>query len=215
MSSQNEETAKPQIDGGSYLKLVGDTKAFLEAAHFVEERIRRLNVEHSNQNPVGGSTGWKSDDVWKSLKTASLFNFGIAFELRLKCILGLSGPKEQLKKAGHSFEKIYNLIPSQICRELEDLFAQETRNKPIRLVAFVNTNSKPTNTPSNRDLKDLRDFCIYFDKDVKLWVKRYSWEELSNQKWVHYIEDLSPLMNFVQEAEEIGNRMARKLGIVK
>ena len=215
MSLQNEETAKPKIYGNSYLKLVGDTKAFLEATHFIEERIRSLNVEHSNQNLIGGSTGWKIHDVWESLKTASHFNFGIALELRLKCILGLSSSEEQLKEAGHSLEKIYSLIPSQICRELEDLFAQKIRNKSIRMVAFARSGSEPTGTPPNRDLENLRDFCIYFDKDVKLWMKRYSWEELSNQTWVHYIEDLSPLMNFVQEAEEIGNRMARKLGIVK
>ena len=205
----------PTMDGNSYLKLASDITAFLDATRLIEKRIRSLNVEHSNQNLIGGSTGWKIHDIWESLKTASHFNFGIAFELRLKCILKLCGPVEQSSKAVHSLEKIYSLIPSQICRELEDLFVQETRNKSFHLLAFVRSKSKPTDTPPNRSLKDLRDFCIYFDKDVKLWMKRYSWEELSNQKWVHYIEDLSPLISFVEKAAGIGERLAYKAKIIK
>ncbi|MCY3625957.1 MAG: hypothetical protein OXH71_05935 [Candidatus Dadabacteria bacterium] len=215
MSSQNEETAKPRIDGDSYLKLIGDTKAFLEATFFIEERIRELKVEDGNQNRIGGSTGWRIHNVWESLKTASHFNFGIALELRLKCILELCGLHKEGRAASHNLEKIYSLIPDEISRELEDLYAHEMKNRSLKLKAFMRSESEPTDTPSNNDLKNLKDLCIYFDKDVKLWLKRYSWEELLNKTWVHYIEDLSPLMDFVQEAEEIGNRMARELGIVK
>ena len=207
--------AIPTMNGNSYLKLASDITAFLEATRLIEERIRSLNVEHSNQNLIGGSTGWKIHDIWESLKTASHFNFGVAFELRLKCILELCGLEEQARKARHNLEKIYNLIPSEICGELEDLFAQETRNKSIRLVAFVSSKSEPTETPSNRNLKDLKDYCIYFDEDAKLWKKRYSWEELSNQAWVHYIEDLSPLISFVEKAADIGERLAYKAEIIK
>ena len=204
-----------EIDGQSYVKLTGDAKAFLEAVHFIEKRIQDLNLEPGNQELVGGSTGWKIHDAWESLKTASLFNFGIALELRLKCILGLSGRMDQVKEAGHSLEKIYDLIPSETRQELEALFAQEMENKTIRFEAFMRRDSKPTDIPPNRNLNNLRDYCVYFDKDVKLWGKRYSWEDVSSQVWVHYIMDLSPLMNFVQEAEEIGKQMSLKLGIVK
>ena len=83
------------------------------------------------------------------------------------------------------------------------------------MVAFVRSESEPTDTPPNRDLRDLRDFCIYFDKDMKLWTKRYSWEESSNQTWVHYIEDLSPLISFVEKAVDIEERLALEAKIVK
>ena len=202
------------MNGNGYLKLTSDITAFLDATRLIEKRILDLKVEHSNQNPIGGSTGWKIHDIWESLKTASHFNFDVALELRLKCILILCGFAEQARGARHNLEKIYDLIPSEICQELEDLFAQEIRNKSIHMVAFVRSESEPTDTPTNRDLKDLRDFCIYFDKDMKLWTKRYSWEESSNQTWVHYIEDLSPLISFVEKAVDIEERLALEAKIV-
>ena len=215
MNLQNEKTAKSRIDGDSYRKLVGDTKAFLQASSLLEEKICDMKVEHSNMNRIGGSTSWIIHDIWESLKTASHFNFGIAFELRMKWILKLSVNQEQTVKIGHSLEKIYSLIPTEICLELEELFAKEVKRKTLHLSAFVRSKYKHADPPPNRKLNDLKDFCVYFDRDMKLWMKRYSWEDLSNETHVHYFEDLSPLINFVRKTEEIGNRLAHGLGIIK
>ena len=206
-----------KIDGQSYIKLIGDAKAFLEAVYFIEERIRELNLEPGSQGLVGGSTGWRIHDAWESLKTASHFNFGVALELRLKCILILSsdGHTDQAKEAGHSLVKIYDLIPPKPRKELEALFTQEMNNKSIRFEMLTRRDSEPTDIPPDRKPRNLRDYCVYFDKDMRLWGKRYSWEEVSNQAWVHYIVDLSPLRSFAEKAEEIGKEMALELGIIK
>ncbi|MCY4261854.1 MAG: hypothetical protein OXC97_00815 [Candidatus Dadabacteria bacterium] len=212
---KNEKTAKSHIDGDSYLKLTGDTEAFLQAAELLEERICNMKIEPSNMNRIGGSTGWIIHDIWESLKTASHFNFGIAFELRMKSILKLNVNQEQNLKIGHNLEKIYSLISSEIWQELEDIFTREVRRNSLHLSAFVRSKYEYADPPPNRNLNDLKDFCIYFDKDMKLWLKRYSWEDLSEKTHVHYFEDLSPLINFVRKAEKTGNCLARELGIIK
>lgn len=185
-----------------YRRIVGDAKAFLEAVIFVENRIQELKARSDVLSPIEGDKGWRSHDVWRSLKTVSHFNLQNAFELGLKSLLGSIGiPFFQV----HSLKEIYDLIPQETAKRLNDVFHEEAKNHPIVLKAFVSTkeSSPPPERPKSRPLSTLREFCEYFDEDVKLWKKRYSWEEVTTGEWMHYVDNLEAFIAFLNRLEQL------------
>ena len=121
------------MDSIQYLKLVADARAFRQSAWLVEREIGRLGAKPGETAPLGGAAGWPSQTVWEALKTASHFNLGIAFELRV---------------------------------------------------------------------------------EMRLWEKRYSWEAVSEGVWRHYVENLDPLLAFVDKIESLGAELARKKRLI-
>ena len=68
------------------------------------------------------------------------------------------------------------------------------------LVAFINTASPtlaPGSGPPDRDISSLRGFFEYFDEDVILWQKRYSWELIEEGRWRHYVSDISVFVELI------------------
>ena len=66
-------------------------------------------------------------------------------------------------------------------------------------MAFINTassNLKPNST-SNLDFSSLRGFFEYFDEDVILWQKRYSWELVREGHYRHYLSDISVFVELI------------------
>ena len=66
-------------------------------------------------------------------------------------------------------------------------------------MAFLNAAS-PTDAPPgppNRDISTIRGFFEYFDEDVILWQKRYSWELVEEGRWRHYLSDTSVFVALV------------------
>ena len=199
-----------------YRKLVGHARAFLKAAWFIEKEICRLNAQGGNPKPIEGPTGWRSHDVWVSLKAVSHFNLGISFELRLKLLLKIVGIKARPGRDGHDLVALYNDLPPEISKQLDEMFFQAIKHKPFDLLTFATTNSPVApKVPRNRKLDTLNDFCAYLDKDVKIWKKRYSWEENSAAQWVHYLDNLDPLMVFLESIDEVGEGLAREAGVLK
>ena len=67
------------------------------------------------------------------------------------------------------------------------------------LIVFNNVASptSPSSGPPNRDISTLRGFLEYFDEDVVLWQKRYSWELVDSGRWRHYLSDISVFVAFI------------------
>lgn len=47
------------------------------------------------------------------------------------------------------------------------------------------------------DLSNLKGFFEYFDEDVMLWKKRYSWELVEKQRGRQYLSDISVFVEFI------------------
>ncbi len=204
------------MNGVQYRKLVGDARAFRQSAWLMEDEIHRLKVRHGDLTPIGGATGWPSHYVWESLKTASHFNLFISFELRLKCLLALQGHAQVLGREGHLLAKLYDRLPLDTAKKLEDLFREALHDRSFTLIAFLDTDTADVpSTPANRDLHTLKDFCGYLDEDAKLWNKRYSHETVSRGPWRHYLDNLEPLLLFLDKTEALGEELARKKKIIK
>ena len=200
----------------NYRKLVGDAQAFQQAAWLIEKEISRLNLNSDSPESIGGPTSWRSCDVWKSLKTVSHFNFGIAFELRLKCLLTLRKIKPKQSRDGHQLAVLYDDLPCDISQELEVIFHHAKIDHPFDMKAFTyNWSPVVPEEPDNKDMKTLRGFCVYLDDDVKLWKKRYAWEETSEGIWDHYLDNLGALMVFLNQVGKLGDNIAREAGVIK
>ena len=203
------------MDGIQYLKLVADARAFRQSAWLVEREIGRLGAKPSETAPLGGAAGWPSQTVWEALKTASHFNLGIAFELRIKCLLHLADVKPYSGTDGHRLGMLYGQLPSPVPKRLEGLYQKSLNGRALMLTAFLNAGTPDTPPrPPNTELKTLHEWCIYFDKEMRLWEKRYSWEAVSEGVWRHYVENLDPLLSFVDKIESLGAELARKKRLI-
>ncbi len=199
-----------------FLKITGDARAFRQSAWLIENEIARLKVTGGDLSPVGGASGWPSHCVWESLKTASHFNLAIALELRLKCLLRLTGIQPPQGRDGHSLAGIHDRFGAHggaTEAELERLFGQAEAAHPFSLVAFLSTDGPAVpDPPDNRQLRSLADFLAYMDEDVELWRKRYGWERAADGQWRHYIDDLSAFFAFLDATEGFATEMARRRG---
>ena len=131
-----------------------------------------------------------------SLKSVSHFNLGIAMELMLKKLVLNSGAK---KENTHLLVRLYEALPKDFQDYLEKLFRETLDGSgSIELVAFIASKKKPEGVPESKPLDNLYDFLLYFDEDVVVWEKRYSWEHFAEPKWNYYLSDVSVFVRFIE-----------------
>ena len=112
-----------------------------------------------------------------------------------KLILNSGGNKRNT----HLLIELHDDLPKDFQAYLEKLFRETlSASGSIELEAFCISSTKPEGTPEDRKLDDLYDFLLYFDEDVILWEKRYSWEHFSEQRWNYYLRDLSLFVHFIE-----------------
>ena len=203
------------MNGLQYINLVADARAFRQTASLVEHELCKTGARHDDRSPLGGPSGWPSHNVWKALKNASHFNLGISFELSLKCLIRLSGVEPHSRKDGHRLAKLLDQLPPDSNSTLANLFLESLNRRPVRLQAFqVTVVRHAPSPPENRDLRNLREFCDYFDEDVRLWESRYAWERTTTGSWQHYIDPIDTLLNFLDRVETHGAELAKAKGIL-
>ena len=116
---------------------------------------------------------------------------------------------------GHYLKKLLEQLPSEMSNRLETMYQQSMAEKTLTLLAFISTpEPEPPERPPNRRLDTLMDICAYLDEDVGLWSKRFAWEQL-NGKWRHYLNDLDPILDFLERSEPLASELAKEKGLVK
>ena len=184
----------------AYRLLYDNIHDFKATAAHVDSEIRRLGIRPNDHDAVPGMEGRTHHEMWVSMKTVSHFNLGIALELMLKLLLFLN--KIPFPHS-HFLCQLHNAIPAKYQRQLESTF-QESRSvlaSDPELIAFINTaktSPPPTRPPKNREISSLRGIFEYFDKDVILWQKRYSWELVGEKRWRHYLNDISIIVELIK-----------------
>ena len=139
------------LDGNQYRKLVGDSKAFQRVAELLEIDIRSIGAQDGNLHPIS-KDGWRSHDIWVSLKTAGHFNLGIALELKLKCVLQLLNATVH----GHSLVDLYGSLPDKLAERLDNEYQFCVSKFPISIRAYVSINLPcPPDPPGDRELNSL------------------------------------------------------------
>ena len=182
----------------AYRILYDNIHDFKNTANLVESDIRRLGLSYDRKDAVPGMNSRTYKDMWVSMKTVSHFNLGIALELLLKLLLFLNRVQIPNK---HILTELYDKLPEHIQQQLESTFQTSQNAVPgeIQLIAFMNTSTRtpPPSTPLNRDIWTLKGFCEYFDNDVLLWQKRYSWELIDQGKARHYLSDFGVFIELI------------------
>lgn len=186
------------MEVAAYRLLYDSIHDFKTTARHVEADVRRYGIQDNRTDPVPGMQGRAHHDMWVSMKTVSHFNLGIALESMLKLLLYLN--RVDLPRH-HLLAKLHDLLPEKYQTQLNDTYQDCRRVAPsgYELVAFLNAAS-PTNAPPgppNRDISTIRGFFEYFDEDVILWQKRYSWELVEEGRWRHYLSDISVFVALV------------------
>ena len=189
-------------------KLIWDIRAFRDTASLIERNIDKLElrpVVAADYSTIGWhSSGYEGFFRWMSLTTVSHFNFGVAFELGLKCLILIRG--EDPKKHRHNFTKLLgdlSRLAPEIAERLETVFRiADPMLIAINPVLVEGPSTvEPTDEPKSRSIRDLRDFCMYFDQELKLSVQRYIWEDAFTGKPIHYVQKLSVLFDLLGEIE--------------
>ena len=181
------------------MKMLGDSRAYLSAAELLEWDIQRKKSERDIKKIAGN---WDTKIMLESLKTASHFNFGIALELFLKSLILAEG-KNPPKK--HTLVKIFNKLSDKPRDKAEELFSETAGKENNSIVAFINMPTPDpslVSSPPNRKFHTFEDWLGYFDDEMQMEIKRYSHENIPNQRWRHYIENLNPFIEFLKNAIE-------------
>ena len=189
-------------------KLICDIRAFRDTASLIERNIDNLElrpvVAADYSTMSWHSSGHEGFFRWMSLTTVSHFNFGVAFELGLKCLILIHG--EDPKKHRHSFTKLFgdlSRLAPEIAEGLETVF-RVTDPMLIAINPVLIEGSatvEPTNAPESRSIRNLKDFCTYLDGELKLSVQRYIWEDAFTGKPIHYVHRLTVLSDLLDAIE--------------
>ena len=186
------------LDRTAYRMLYDSIHDFKATAALVESEIKRCGVKGKSLEVVRDTSGRTHHDMWVSMKTVSHFNLGIALELMLKLLVFLNS---MAIPAHHGLAKLHDAIPEEIQEGLEVVFQECVSVVPngFSSIAFFNSDSpQPVQSPlADRDIKTLRGFLEYFDQDVMLYLKRYSYEQIDQQEWRHYLSDISVFVELI------------------
>ena len=186
------------MDLTAYRMLYDNIHDFKATARHVESEIRRLGIRNDSHEQVPAVPNRIHHDMWVSMKTVSHFNLGIALESMLKLLLFLN--KADIPRH-HLLVKLHDQLPTQCQQQLEAAFRASRAELPggFELIAFLNATSptEPVPKPPNRDISSLRGFFEYFDEDMILWQKRYSWELADSGRCRHYLSDIAVFVEFI------------------
>ena len=191
------------MEVSAYNLLYDNIHDFKTTAMHVESEIKHHGIREDSEEEVSGMKGRRHLDVWVSMKTVSHFNLVIALELMLKLILyhNKINPTESFwGKERHFLTKLHDAMPKKYQDQLESTFQASRGVCPngYQLIAFINTSSPALpSSPQNRDISTLRGLFRYFDEDMQLWQKRYSWELIDQGCWRHYLSDISVFVELI------------------
>ena len=178
---------------------------FKTIAVHAESKITHYGLCKDSKAPVHEMEWRINREMWASIKEVSHFNLGTALELMLKMIL-LRKNKE-LKRV-HSLAELYDLIPEKEQKKLNSAFDEIFKKQKINFVAAITISqcaSKPNDDPF-ASMKDgpkqangsrLKKFFQNFDKNSRLWGKRYAWEDVEKKEWRYYIDDISAFTELI------------------
>ena len=169
----------------------------------VESEIARLRARDKQYPCEQDRYGRTYEDRWASLKSVSHFNLGTALELMLKLLLRLNHKAVPKGKEGHQLPILLDCLPKSVKQLLESTFQNSRSVAPggPDIIAIVATPAEAYNSlpeDKERGCKNLKDFFEYLDQVVRLSVKRYSQEEIQQQRPRYYLFDLSVFTTFIE-----------------
>ena len=187
-------------DQPDYETLANNIVDFTIAAIWVEKEIKKHRASNNKFDLAMTLDGITPGNKWASMKTVSHFNLGIALELMLKYLL--------LRNKGaydpiHPLTALHDDLPPPVQERLESTYQDILSGGMFDLVALIRQPLSKQPPLENRPISSLREIFVYFDEDVKLWLKRYAWAAEEQKYWRHYLNDITVFATFMKHV--IGN----------
>ena len=202
MSESNEKDVKR--DGAMLkpqaLKLLYDNvHDFKTTARHIEEEIARYGIRDDCKDVVPEAGERIHYEMWVSMKTVSHFNLGISLELMLKLLLYGNRKKPP---PTHSLRDLYGALPDHVQSKLDSCYVKSFSQSVVDpdLVVFgapLPGGGPPEELLPKRNIGCLQGLLDYFDQDMIVWQKRYSWELIGKDKWLHYMSNISVVVDFI------------------
>ena len=203
------------MDSVTYLKLMGESRGCQQSAEMIERKIRRLNADAGETSTIGEETGWRSHQVWVSLKSVSHHNLALALLMRLKCFLSLH--RIDLVY-GHRLTQLFdklNIYQTQTSGDLEGIFQRINRDNPVKVIATISSQeSFVPQEPSNSPITSLKDSFTYLEEYVEIWTNKRSGMYTSSSSWQYYFDSLEPFFKFLNSSEKLAARIAYQNGVL-
>ena len=186
------------MDQSTFRHLLHNANDFCRIAERIEKDIAQFGLDPDDDSVVEDTDGRINKEMWVSLKTVSHYNLGIALELTLKLLLHLAEIKFEHT---HLLSVLFNLLPEEQKNRLTIAFKtlwDTAEGGGTWIIALGNNKSNDQlPSPENRPLDELTDYLEYFDNDVRLWQKRFSYEDIESGKFRHYFTDISVFVDLV------------------
>ena len=173
-------------DKAAYRLLFNQVQDFNNTAVLIESAIKSLGLQHDSQATIA-SMSQKQTETWASMKSVSHFNLGAALELMLKLILAITGT--EIPRV-HTLHELYCTLPPEWQKRLMRQYQSLDEKHTLLLISFKRSDTQPE-APENRDIGNLRTMLNYFDADVMLVHKRYSWDHMEKGTWLHFLNDIT------------------------
>ena len=182
--------------------------AFAQATKSVEQHITDEGYRHDDGSRLAPSTRTKRE-VWMALKSVSHFNLHQALELILKFILRLEETKYDNR---HPLVSLHDQLSSESREELQRAYEEhllsKTPGERLHGIAFYYGNNPPA-PPPLRMVDTLRQGFEDLDEDLRLYTRRYAYENVGRGEITVYIFDLDPWINFFDDASKYAHRLFR------
>ena len=177
-------------------------KGFRNVTENVENVVRKMKFSPDDRTPINDGKGnWSRQELWMAAKIVSQFNFFTAFELALKFLLRVT-KKGPAGGHNHDFTQLYDALLGNEKSELETLFSPLVLAPGLKLGRAIQTGTTP-NSQKETFIKSLRDFCAYCDKEAKFFKSRYAYENVESDNYLHFINDISGLITFLDKVEQV------------
>lgn len=209
----NQGHKRPSISGNEVLRIVSDAIAFSKGSWLAMEETKKLGADQVDYNkPIHGDRGWPAGEVWESLQTVSHFNLAISLELALKALIRLDRPQHQQREP-HNLSILYGRLAPSTRNRLEAAWTMIDSSIPVEFVGYVNAHQRPE-PPRLVDFNNLRDWLCYFDRDMQMYTKRYSWENIAKGRYRLYIKDLRLFYDLFEILRTLVLDRAKDVGVL-
>ena len=202
-----------RLSGREVVRIVSDAIAFSRTAWLATEEVKKLGADQVEYHkPIHGDRGWPAGVVWESLQTVSHFNLATSLELTLKALARLDSPQRE-QRGRHDLSILYNRLLQSTRNRLEAAWAMIDRSAPVEFVGYIHA-CQPPGVPGPIGFNSLRDWFVYFDTELQMYTKRYSWENIAKGRYRLYIKDLRLFFGLFEILRTLVLDRARDVGIL-
>ena len=161
--------------------------SFANTAGLVEKEIVNLGFSHHDGDTRRG---------WMAYKAVSHFNFHQSFEILIKLILRLEKTKYGSE---HRLRKLYEELSKPSKKRLHRAYRKVMDSTPPNKETGIGYayGNEPPPPPPLENVTDIEQGLCHFDSVLRLYERRYEYENIDHGEITFYLFDLNPWIDIM------------------